>query len=297
MALPPVLPIHKFRVTFPGKRQCHIVRQPSEGDLMPFTIANVFSGTFSSIRKGFIPLLIVTLLLYLGPNLLAMVGLRLGMGISLGTMAALQGSNLAITLAVMLVMYFLVFVHISSVTEITVLTATDQPVRLGAIMKHGVVNAIPIFVIYLLCGLGWMITSLFLLVPGFIFGTIFSVVLPAYVAERAGIFKAFGRSRTLTKGRRWGIFGFWFLILVIFYILMLAIEMPFLMPMMRQAMQAQTTGQAPTDFLPPLSLMILMTIAGSLISVILLMINASVYNCLRFEKERYTGANVEKVFE
>lgn len=264
---------------------------------MPFTIANVFSGTFSSIRKGFIPLLIVTLLLYLGPNLLAMVGLRLGMGISLGTMAALQGSNLAITLAVMLVMYFLVFVHISSVTEITVLTATDQPVRLGAIMKHGVVNAIPIFVIYLLCGLGWMITSLFLLVPGFIFGTIFSVVLPAYVAERAGIFKAFGRSRTLTKGRRWGIFGFWFLILVIFYILMLAIEMPFLMPMMRQAMQAQTTGQAPTDFLPPLSLMILMTIAGSLISVILLMINASVYNCLRFEKERYTGANVEKVFE
>ena len=63
------------------------------------------------------------------------------------------------------------------------------------------------------------------------------------------------------------------------------------MPMMRQAMQAQTTGQT------PLSLMVLMTIAGSLISVILLMFNASVYNCLRFEKERYTGANVEKVFE
>ena len=264
---------------------------------MPFTIANVFGGTFSSIRKGFIPLLIVTLLLYLGPNLLVTLGLRLGMGINLGSLAAFQGNALLVTIAASLVMYFLIFVHIGTVTEITVLTATDQPVRLGAILGRGVVNAIPIFVIYLLCGLGWMICSVFLLIPGFIFGTIFSIVLPAYVAERTGIFKAFGRSRTLTKGRRWGIFGFWCLIMVIFYILILAIEIPFLMPMVRQAMQAQTTGQAPTDFLPPVSFMVIIAIAGALISVIMLMINATIYNCLRFEKERYTGANVEKVFE
>ena len=264
---------------------------------MPFTIANVFGGTFSSIRKGFIPLLIVTLLLYLGPNLLVTLGLRFGMGVNLGTLAAFQGKALAVTIAASLVMYFLVFVHISTVTEITVLTGTDQPVNLGTILRHGVVNAIPVFVIYLLCGIGWMIGWLFLLVPGFIFGTIFSLVIPVYVAERSGIFKAFGRSRTLTKGRRWGVFGFWCLIVVIFYILMLAIEMPIIMPMMRQAMQAQTTGQSPADFMPPLPMLVLLTIAGSLASVIFLMINGTVYNCLRFEKERYTGLNVEKVFE
>ena len=264
---------------------------------MPFTIANVFSGTFSSIRKGFIPLLIITLLLYLGPNLLVTVGLRLGMGINLGTLAAFQGNALAVTIAASLVLYFLIFTHISAVTEITVLTATNQPVNLGAVLGHGLVNAVPIFVIYLLCALVWMIGGLFLLVPAFIFGTIFSIVAPAYVAEKSGIFKAFGRSRALTKGRRWGIFGFWCMIMVIFYVVILAIEIPFLMPMMRQAMQAQTPGQTPTDFLPPVSFMIIIALAGSLVSVIMLMINATVYNCLRFEKERYTGNNVEKVFE
>ena len=264
---------------------------------MPFTIANVFSGTFSSIRKGFIPLLIVTLLLYLGPNLLVTVGLRLGMGINVSTLTAFQGSALPVTIAASLVLYFPIFAHISTVTEITVLTATNQPVNLGAVLGHGLVNAVPIFLIYLLCALGWMIGSLFLLIPAFIFGTIFSIVVPAYVAEKPGLFKAFGRSRTLTKGRRWGIFGFWCLVLVIAYILILAVEIPFLMPILRKAMEAQTTGQQPTDFLPPIPVMIFISIAGSLLSVIILMINASAYNCLRFEKERHTGLNVEKIFE
>lgn len=85
--------------------------------------------------------------------------------------------------------------------------------------------------------------------------------------------------------------------MVIFYILMLAVEMPIIMPMLRQAMQAQTTGQSPADFMPPLPMLVLLTIVSSLASVIFLMINGTVYNCLRFEKERYTGLNVEKVFE
>jgi len=264
---------------------------------MPFTIANVFGSTFSSIRKGFMPLLIVTLLLYLVPTLLITLGLRFGMGIMLGTPASFQGSLLPVTIAVSLVTYFLAFTHMSAVTEITVLTASNQTIDLGKIIKHGLVNAIPLFLICLLCALGWMIGSLFLIIPGFIFGTIFAIVLPVYVAERPGIFKAFGRSRHLTKGRRWGVFGFWALVFIIFYILALAIEMPIIAPIMRQAMQAQTTGQAPTNFMPPVSMMVLLSLAGSVASVILLMINASLYNCLRFEKERHTGASVEKIFE
>lgn len=261
---------------------------------MPFTIANVFGSTFSSIRKGFMPLLIVTLLLYLVPTLLITLGLRFGMGIVLGTPAAFQGSLLPITIAVSLATYFLAFTHMSTVTEITVLTAANQTIDLGKIIKHGLINAIPLFLICLLCALGWMIGSLFLFIPGFIFGTIFAIVLPVYVAERPGIFKAFGRSRHLTKGRRWGVFGFWALVIIIFYILALAIEMPIIAPIMRQAMQ---TGQAPTNFMPPVFTMVLLSLASSVASVILLMINASLYNCLRFEKERHTGASVEKIFE
>lgn len=257
---------------------------------MPFTIGNVFSGTFASLRKGFLPLLIVTLLLYMGPNLLINLGLRFGMGINMGTLAAFQGSFAAVPIGASLVIYFLTSTHISTVTEITVLTAASQPVKLGTVVKHGLINAIPLFLICLLCVIGWLAGGMLLLIPAFIFGIVFSVVVPAYVAEKPGLFKAFGRSRILTKGRRLGIFGFWCLIAVIFYILMLAIEIPFILPLLRQSEQA-------VDFSFPVPLLVFMIAGGSLVSVIGMMINATIYSCLRFEKERYTGANVAKVFE
>ena len=46
-----------------------------------------------------------------------------------------------------------------------------------------------------------------LLAPGFIVGAMFFVALPACVIEKLGPFASFGRSRALTKGSRWRLFG------------------------------------------------------------------------------------------
>jgi hypothetical protein len=46
-----------------------------------------------------------------------------------------------------------------------------------------------------------------LIVPGLILMVIWSVAVPAKVVEKIGVFDAFTRSRDLTRGRRWPIFG------------------------------------------------------------------------------------------
>ncbi len=46
-----------------------------------------------------------------------------------------------------------------------------------------------------------------LIVPGLILLTIWAVIVPVIVIERAGVLEAFGRSRELVRGNGWRVFG------------------------------------------------------------------------------------------
>jgi hypothetical protein len=59
----------------------------------------------------------------------------------------------------------------------------------------------------ILAGLGIGIGFLLLIVPGLILLTIWSVIAPVIVVERAGVIEAFGRSRELVRGNGWQVFG------------------------------------------------------------------------------------------
>ncbi|WP_299307360.1 hypothetical protein [uncultured Croceicoccus sp.] len=52
------------------------------------------------------------------------------------------------------------------------------------------------------------------IVPGIVLIVMWSVAVPALVLERSGVIGAFGRSRRLTKGHRWSIFGLFLLLFV-----------------------------------------------------------------------------------
>ncbi|WP_436061573.1 hypothetical protein [Phenylobacterium sp. LjRoot97] len=58
------------------------------------------------------------------------------------------------------------------------------------------------------------IAFLLLVVPAIILGVIWVIATPAYVMERPGVFGALGRSRDLTRGHRWPIFG----LLVVYFV-------------------------------------------------------------------------------
>jgi hypothetical protein len=66
----------------------------------------------------------------------------------------------------------------------------------------------------ILVGLGFIV-----IVPGLYLLTIWAVIAPVIVLERAGVFDSFGRSRQLVKGNGWQVFG----VIAIFFLVQLVI--------------------------------------------------------------------------
>lgn len=90
-------------------------------------------------------------------------------------------------------------------------------------LQVGASRCLPLLAVYLLLLLGVWVGTIFLVVPGIMLGVMWSVALPAIVAERPGVFGAFGRSRALTKGARWHVFGILLLACVIYLLASMAI--------------------------------------------------------------------------
>lgn len=76
--------------------------------------------------------------------------------------------------------------------------------------------ALPVLGLMILQILAIWAGCIFLLVPGLMIATAFSVAIQVRVVERVGVFAAFGRSRALTRGNRWRIFLLVLIYLVIF---------------------------------------------------------------------------------
>src|SRR5262245_52640153 len=87
----------------------------------------------------------------------------------------------------------------------------------------GLRYAVPLLCVGLLMMLGMVVGFVLLIVPMIMFAVMWCVVAPACVVERTGVFGAFRRSRDLTRGHRWPIFG----LFLAFGFLMVIISMVF----------------------------------------------------------------------
>jgi hypothetical protein len=85
----------------------------------------------------------------------------------------------------------------------------------GDLFETGFRHVLPLLGVGILYGLMVMIGFICLVVPGFIVMTVFCVAAPCLVIERAGVFASLQRSRDLTRGNRWGVFG----VLFVFWVL------------------------------------------------------------------------------
>jgi hypothetical protein len=73
----------------------------------------------------------------------------------------------------------------------------------------------PLIAVGILAGIGIAIGLVLLIIPGLFLITIWAVIVPVIVVERAGVFDSFGRSHQLVKGSGWQVFG---VIVVIFLV-------------------------------------------------------------------------------
>lgn len=102
----------------------------------------------------------------------------------------------------------------------TLAYARGEPSSIGTSLAVGLRRFLPLLGLSILFGLGIAFGFMLLIVPGIILLVMWSVAAPALVVENVGVLEAFGRSRVLTKGHRWKIFGLEFLLLILLYLLM-----------------------------------------------------------------------------
>jgi len=86
---------------------------------------------------------------------------------------------------------------------------------LGAAFGAGVSMVLPLVGLSIIVTLGITLGYMLLLVPGVILTVLWIVAAPAVVVEKRSIFASLQRSRDLTRGHRWPVFG-----LIVIYVLL-----------------------------------------------------------------------------
>lgn len=187
-----------------------------------FQIGRVFNNTFAVIGRNS-GLCVGLAALFSGlPNLVA----QLWSLAELGGRTGSDQANLALATANYRAGYFLgiaivsiVFLIFSLLLQSSLVRATIEDLNgkrpaFGDCIQIAVRYLLPTLGIGLLVGLGVGFASIALLVPGIILWLGWSVAVPVLIQERLGVFGSMSRSRALTKGSRWSLFGL-FLILII----------------------------------------------------------------------------------
>jgi hypothetical protein len=173
----------------------------SEGE---FRVGRVLSRTFSVLSRN-LAFCIVTAIAYL-PTLALMTerGQRMGPG---RTFAVMGGGVL---LGLMLGALSQAIVLFGAFEDMR-----GRPVDLMASVRVGLSRFFPVVGVAILGAIFTGIAAILLVIPAFIVMTMLYVASPVCVVERLGPMQSLRRSRELTKGHRWKIFGLLFLVGII----------------------------------------------------------------------------------
>jgi hypothetical protein len=176
-----------------------------------FRMGRVVSRLFEALLANPVPFLALTALLTIPSLLLSLytitnvtqtMGVTPAGGIAPGGM----GRFIEVTGSAALVYLVFTFLLQAALTQGTISWLNGEKPSVGQSLSVAVKNFLPLVAIAILAGLGWMLGSLLLVVPGIIVALMWSVVVPVKVVEGTGITESFGRSRALTKGFRGRIF-------------------------------------------------------------------------------------------
>lgn len=175
-----------------------------------FEMGRVITGTFEVLGRNFVAFALLALLLGGLPNLL--VGLAQMSFLDNQTM--FQPQTIGVTILGGLIMLAAAFVLQAAIVHATVTDLNGRRVVLGDSLKVGLRDCLPLIGLAILMGLGIALGTMLLIIPGLILAVLWSVAVPAKVVEKLGVLQAMQRSRDLTRGRRWPIFGLFVLYVI-----------------------------------------------------------------------------------
>jgi uncharacterized membrane protein len=169
-----------------------------------FSIGHVFSRTWSVLSGNFLKFMLVTGIVSVPPLLIPQ-----------------SPSTPADPFANMGPSFFALFLSLvlGTLSQAIVLYGAFQdmrgrPVSLADCLKVGLHRFFPIIGLAIIMGVALMFTSMLLIFPGLILYMMWFVATPVCVVEQLGPVRSLGRSRELTKGHRWKLFGLTLVILI-----------------------------------------------------------------------------------
>ncbi len=183
------------------------------------SVGRVFSRAFGTIGDNAVVVFALAFVFGALPQLALQIA-GLGMdNISIGELAAgdeLRTSAIIAggTIAVVAVLAIWMLTQAVLVRPVTA-HAEGRRASFGEATGAGLVAIVWLVLLGLLFTLGVGFAFMFVVVPGILLFVIWSVAIPACVAERLGPIAALGRSRRLTKGARWRVFAMWLVLFVL----------------------------------------------------------------------------------
>lgn len=256
-----------------------------------FEIGRVISETFRVIGRNFVPFILLALLLGGLPNLLV----SLGQAWFVGDHPTLTPQVVIGSGTGFLIMIIAAVVLQAAIVHATVADLNGRRVILGESLKVGLRNCLPLIGLAILMTLGLALGFVLLIVPGVILAVMWSVAVPAKVVEKVGVITALQRSRDLTRGRRWPIFGLFVIYVVAIWIAEIAL-MAALMPFIL------AKGLPTPDAVTGLSSMNIVTMIGSaLVATLSTLVStaggAALYSELRGTREGVGPEALASVFD
>ncbi len=173
-----------------------------------FDLGRVIQRTFGAIKQNAAVFFGAAALLVGAPSILSAFG-----------QSAMLNEDFGPGVLMMMVGVVLNFVGLYLLQGMVVKAAVNgfngKTTAFGDAFNVGVQNFLPLLGLAIVASIGMMLGFLLLIVPGIILSVMWSVGAPSVVVEKRGVFASLQRSRELTKGYRWQVFG----LLVIYVIL------------------------------------------------------------------------------
>jgi hypothetical protein len=248
-----------------------------------FDMGRVVGRAFGAISRNPVLFIGLSLLLIFLPQLVS----QLLVAPALASNTAAGNFSLPAILSTVALGLLSVFFNYLLAAAVSYATVTDlgggRP-TIGAALAVGMRYALPLLGLAIVSGLGIYFGLLLLVVPGVIWGLMWSVATPVMVAEGLGIFDSLSRSRVLTKGWRGSIFLLLFVVFVLIFVPVV------LTPLLTGAV----TAGSPVASLsaPTLIVALLTTLAYVVFSAII----AAIYVELRTIKEGATHESLASIF-
>lgn len=180
-----------------------------------FDLGRVIGRTFSTIKANWIAFFAAAALFVGIPSAL----------MAFGQADLTTGETSAVAFGLMILGWALYLIGVYVVQGMVVRAAinsfNDKQTTFGEALSAGVKVFLPLLGLAIVAGIATGFAYILLIVPGIMLTVLWSVSAPAVVAEKRGIFEAMQRSRDLTRGYRWHIFG----LLVIYLVLSMIVGM------------------------------------------------------------------------